>query len=111
MTLATGAADPDLAWAFLRHLASPEMDKLTSLCGGNGTRLSTWRDPEVLAMFPHYAVLEDAHRGARTLPPVAEYPAIAHALSEMTRRVLHDDDDVGAALATAVGAVDRILAG
>lgn len=109
MTMAAGTSNPDPAWKFLRHLATPEMDKETSMAGGNGTRLSTWNDPEVLAAFPYYSVLEDAHRGARTLPARADFPAIAHEISEMTRSVLHEEAPIDSALGDAVDRVNRIL--
>jgi multiple sugar transport system substrate-binding protein len=109
MAMAAGTKHPDLAWRFLRHLATPEMDLVTTLAGGNGTRLSTWNDPGVQQRFPHYAVLERAHEGARTLPAIAEFPAIATVVGEMTRSVLHDDRDVDAALADAAASVDTIL--
>src|SRR4029450_8223951 len=37
MTIAAGSRNPDQAWTFLRHLATPEMDAITAQEGGSGT--------------------------------------------------------------------------
>lgn len=82
--------DPELAWRFLHHLASPEMDRITSEEGATGTRLSTWRDPRVQAMAPYYEVLEDAHRSVESPPPWPEWPAVNGVLNRMVDDVLRE---------------------
>src|SRR5581483_1890889 len=49
-----GCPQPEAAYAFLQHLASPAMDRLTSLEGATGARLSTWRDPEIRRRSQYY---------------------------------------------------------
>jgi multiple sugar transport system substrate-binding protein len=78
--LAVGAGTPhaDTAYAFARHCATPAMDKVTTLTGGIGCRLSTWSDPEVNNMIPFYAELPRLYAGARTLPRSRQFPDLAH---------------------------------
>jgi multiple sugar transport system substrate-binding protein len=91
LAVAAGSPHPDVAYAFARHCCTPAMDKLTTLEGGIGCRLSTWRDPEVNALIPFYAELAHLHDGARTLPRSRELPVLIHII----------DDAVQTAIATA----------
>lgn len=97
------------AYRFIKHVMSPYMDKVTSMCGANGVRLSTWRDPEVLAKFPYYSLLEQVHRNTRTLPPIPEYPAINESLNRAIERVTHKRETPQASLAIAEREVEIIL--
>lgn len=83
MTMPVGGRDKEAAWRFMRHLATPEMDKATALAGGSGVRRSTWNDPEVRARFGYYAGIADVHRRARTLPAIPEYPALNDVIDRM----------------------------
>jgi multiple sugar transport system substrate-binding protein len=80
--------NPDLAYRFMRHLASPEMDRITSEEGGTGTRVSTWRDPGVQALAPYYEVIEAVHEHVQSPPQIIEYPAINLILSAMVDDVI-----------------------
>lgn len=80
--------DPQLAYRFMRHLASPEMDRITSEEGGTGTRLSTWRDRDVQALAPYYEVIEAVHEHVLSPPQIVEYPAINLILSRMVDGVI-----------------------
>jgi multiple sugar transport system substrate-binding protein len=83
--LGIGAGSPhaDIAWKFLKHCATAEMDKLVTLGGGIGCRKSTWRDMEVNAKIPFYRELERLHEDARELPRFAQWPRVAAALDEL----------------------------
>jgi multiple sugar transport system substrate-binding protein len=106
----SGSPQPDLAWQFLRATASPEMDKVTSLAGGTGTRLSTWRDPAIQAQFPYYAAIEEVHKNVESPPAIPEYPALNEVLSEMTKATLAGTLGVEPALREAAQACESILA-
>ena len=110
MTLPAGGTRQDAAWRFLRHLATPEMDKITAFAGGSGTRRSTWDDPEVRRTFGYYASIEEIHRQARTLPAIPEYPAINDVIDRMMARVIHGNGEIPALLAAAQQEVEEILA-
>ena len=47
LTLASGSRNPALARDFMRHVATPAMDRLATTEGAIGTRRSTWSDPVV----------------------------------------------------------------
>ncbi|WP_067935121.1 ABC transporter substrate-binding protein [Alicyclobacillus kakegawensis] len=89
LTIPSSARNPDASWQFIQHCMSPEMDKVTSMAGGNGTRLSTWRDSEVQAQYPYYKVIEDIHKEVRSTPSIPEYPLLADILNDMMVRALN----------------------
>jgi multiple sugar transport system substrate-binding protein len=88
LALASGSRRPDLAWAFMRHAASPAMDLLTTTEGAIGARRSTWADPTVNARIPYYAKLNELHGYARELPRHPRLATIAHRIDEMLSRAL-----------------------
>lgn len=89
MTVPAGSENADLAYEFVRHVASPENDKVTTMSGASGTRLSTWRDPEVLRANSFYSVAEEMNTNAvNTLPQIPEYVAFNDVISEMTEAVV-----------------------
>ena len=110
MTIPAGCRNPDAAWAFMLHLATPAMDKVTALAGGSGARLSTWNDAEVRRRFGYYETIEEVHRQARTLPAIPEYPAINEAIDRMMGRVVTGGEPVPGALRDASEETEQILA-
>jgi multiple sugar transport system substrate-binding protein len=110
MTIPAGSHRRDAAWAFMRHLASPEMDKVTALAGGSGVRRSTWHDPEVRRQFGYYAIVEEVHRRARTLPAIPEYPAINDVIDRMMAGAVTGGRPIPDALREASQETEQILA-
>ncbi len=88
LTLASGSRRPELAWAFMRHAASPPMDLLTTKEGAIGVRRSTWSDPDVNAQIPYYGKLDMLHGFARELPRHPRLADFAHAIDEMLSQAL-----------------------
>ncbi len=88
LAVAAGSPHPDIAYDFIRHCCSPEMDKLTTLEGGIGCRLSTWSDPEVNALIPFYSDLARLHEGTRTLPRSRQLPALVHIIDEAVQAAI-----------------------
>lgn len=86
---------------FLRHAALAASDRLVSLAGASGARLSTWSDPEVLAGFAPTALFAEAHRTSRTLPVVPELPALVDAISAAVDAAVNRGEPAGPALARA----------
>jgi multiple sugar transport system substrate-binding protein len=109
--ICSGSSQPDLAWQFLRETAGPAMDKVTSLSGGTGVRLSTWNDPQIRAQFQYYEELERVHQGCETMPAIPEYPAINAVLSHMTWDAVQGYKSVADALREAAEECATILAG
>jgi multiple sugar transport system substrate-binding protein len=79
------------AYAFLRHLARPEMDRLTTLEGGIGCRFTTWRDPEVNRAIPFYYRLAELHQSMRELPRSKDFPAVAHLIDQAVQQAIDTD--------------------
>lgn len=105
-----GCPRPDEAYRFMRHLATPAMDKITSLEGGNGTRLSTWRDPDVRRRFQYYEVIEEVHRHVMSPPRLPEYPAINDILDRMMAGLIAGRQEIAPALRQASEQVESLLA-
>jgi multiple sugar transport system substrate-binding protein len=105
----SGSRQPDTAYRFIKHCASAAMDKVTSLAGGNGTRLSTWRDPDMLRQFPYYRHIEEIHRNVRSPLAIPEYPAIDEVFNRMVDDCVNERQTVRHALAKAADKVRRIL--
>ncbi|MGI9254518.1 MAG: extracellular solute-binding protein, partial [Thermomicrobiales bacterium] len=78
LCVAAGSRHQETAYQFVRHCATAEMDKLTTLAGGIGCRMSTWEDPEVNALIPFYRQLSALHAGTRTLPRSRALPDLVH---------------------------------
>jgi multiple sugar transport system substrate-binding protein len=92
LAVAVGSPHPDVAYAFSRHCCTPAMDKLTTIEGGIGCRLSTWEDPQVNALIPFYAQLPRLHEGARTLPRSRQLPALVHIIDEAVQAAISGDE-------------------
>jgi multiple sugar transport system substrate-binding protein len=83
LSIASGSPHQEAAWRFLRHIMSPEMDKLTTTSGAIGCRISTWRDNEVNASIPFYHRIEELHAHAREIPQRADWPRIASVIDRL----------------------------
>jgi multiple sugar transport system substrate-binding protein len=92
LTVASGSPHPDVGYAFLRHCATPAMDKITTLAGGIGCRLSTWSDPEVNAANPLYAELPGLYAGTRTLPRSRDLPAFVLLIDDLVQEAIRTDE-------------------
>lgn len=97
------------AYQFLRFMASAAMDKITSLEGANGCRLSTWKDPEILQRFPFYATIEKVQQNVEITPRIPEYPKISEALNKAMAEALDGTKSSKEALDAAAIEVRKIL--
>lgn len=88
LTLASGSRNPELAWDFMRHIATPAMDRLTTIEGAIGARRSTWADPEINGRIPYYSKLEALHAYAKEMPRRADLSAFARVIDDVLRRAL-----------------------
>jgi len=92
LCIGSGSRHKETAYAFLRHCATAAMDKLTTLEGGIGCRLSTWSDPEVNAAIPFYHRLTELHRSTRALPRSRELPRLIHVIDQAVQRAILTDE-------------------
>lgn len=111
LTIPTGSRRKSEAWAFMRHVAGPAMDKVTAMAGGSGVRLSTWDDSDVRGRFGGYEVMAEVHRRARTLPAIPEYPAINDVLDRMMADAVMGRAPIPEALRRASEETEQIVAG
>lgn len=109
LCICAGSRQRDLAWDFLRHCATPAMDKLTTTEGGIGVRRSTWADAEVNRLLPFYHELAGLHEVARTLPRLPRLSDVAHAIDDMLAEALTTDASTPEVLARAQARVTAIV--
>ena len=91
LAIAAGSPHFETAWSFLQHVATPEMDKLTTMAGAIGCRRSTWSDAEVNRSIPFYSAMEDLHEQARELPRREDWPEIAAEIDSIVVDTLSTD--------------------
>jgi multiple sugar transport system substrate-binding protein len=94
LSIAAGSPHAETAWRFLRHVATPEMDRLTTLEGAIGCRRSTWNDEEVNRRIPFYRAMEVLHEQARELPRRRDWPEIAAEIDRLVIDTLATDRPV-----------------
>ena len=110
LSIPRGCRDPQLAWEFLRHVGSPEMDLVTAREGAIGCRLSTWRDPAIQGEYASYRLIEQTHEGVETMPAIPAYPQVHEVLNVEIDAVYTGAKSVEQALADAARRTDEILA-
>ncbi|KAA5546797.1 extracellular solute-binding protein [Adhaeribacter rhizoryzae] len=89
--IGSGNKHQAVIYDFLKFALQPAYDKLLTLEGGIGCRLSTWHDPEVNALIPYYHKLENLHQHARELPRRSDWAQIAAILDEVVLQVMNSD--------------------
>ncbi len=108
LCVAAGSQHPDLAWGFIRHCLSQEMDRKLTLNGAVGCRRSTWSDPQVNGAIPFFRDLPGLHTHARTLPMDTRMPGLVRVVEQAVVRTLDTDDDVATILAEAQRDAERV---
>ena len=111
LAIPAGSHEPELAYQFIKHCAGSEMDRLTSLAGGCGARLSTWRDQEVQRLYPCYRVIESVHENTRSPMPVAQGAQVIEALNTAVDDAINLRKPVSEALHEAARKVENLFAG
>ncbi|MBL0373310.1 extracellular solute-binding protein [Rhizobium sp. KVB221] len=89
--IGAGSSEPELAYEFLRHAASAELDRITALEGGIGARRSTWSDSQVLAEIPFYGAMEAIYRTARMPPSGPGFAALGPIINTLMNRAAGTD--------------------
>ena len=94
--IAEGSDNKDLAYRFIRHCVSKSMDRVLTLEGGNGSRLSTWQDEQLNKLIPFYSGLEALQNEACDMPRHPEWTKLATIIDDMMREVIATDRSVTA---------------
>ncbi len=101
LAMGHGSRHKELAWQFLRFVASPERDLGITRHGAVGVRLSTWRNPELQARIPVYREVEDISLGARQLPSGPAMASFAAVIDNVITRGLTTSEPSAAILEAA----------
>jgi multiple sugar transport system substrate-binding protein len=110
LSLAVGSHQKELAWSFMRHIATAPMDRLTTLEGAIGVRRSTWADPEINRLIPFFHKLEDLHAHARELPAHPRLADISHVIDDLLAQATGTSLPLDSLLQEAQGRLERIVA-
>ena len=103
----SGSCHREVAWNFIRHATSAQMDKLLTLEGGIGCRKSTWRDGEVNAVIPFYQCLQNLHEGARELPRLSNWSQLAAVIDRMVMDAIDSQEPTAAIIERAQRLADE----
>ena len=109
IALASGSRQKDLAWAFLRHVATAPMDKLTTLEGAIGVRRCTWRDEEDNRLIPFYHKLDGLHEHARELPLHPRLADVSRVIDALLARALDTEESSRLLLDEAQARLEAII--
>ena len=90
-TIGSGSQHKQIAYDFIRFAVSEKNDKLLTLEGGIGCRISTWKDEEVNQIIPYYHQLEQLHKGAQSLPQKNNWSDIAAIIDQMVLDAIHSE--------------------
>ena len=107
LAMGKGSRHKELAWQFLRFVASPERDLGITRHGTVGVRLSTWRNPDLQVRIPVYRELEAISLGARQLPTGPGMAAFAAIIDEVVTRALASSEPSAAILESAQREIDN----
>jgi len=107
-TIGSGSRHKQTAYDFIRFAVSRCSDKLLTLEGGIGCRISTWRDDGINAIIPYYHKLEQLHQNARTLPQKKDWSQIARVIDEVVLRAINTDIAIDRLLLEGQQKINRI---
>lgn len=107
--VAAGSPHAAVAQEFLVHCASRANDKLLTLTGGIGCRRSTWHDPDVSRIIPFYPALERIHEGARELPRLPGWAALAGVIDRLVVAATSSNESIALLAARAQREADALI--
>ena len=90
----SGSRLKEQAYDFVKYAVNAKNDKLLTLEGGIGCRLSTWQDPEVNSIIPYYHKLEQLHQHAKALPQKSNWSQIAASIDEAVLQAVNTNRPV-----------------
>ena len=98
-TVGSGSKHKKIAYDFIRYATNKNNDKLLTMEGGIGCRISTWNDEEINTLIPYYNKLEQLHQNARPLPQKTNWAQIAAIIDEVVLQAINTDAPVKQLLA------------
>ncbi len=109
LSILSGSTHPEIAWRFLRHCASAEMDRLLTFEGGIGCRKSTWMDEEVNRSIPFYRGMEELHANAREMPRSEDWPEVARIIDRMVLAAIDTSEPAQSIVIRAQSEVNQLI--
>ncbi|MGA8090358.1 MAG: extracellular solute-binding protein [Terracidiphilus sp.] len=106
LAMGRGSRHKELAWQFLRFVSTPERDLGITRHGAVGTRLSTWRNPQLQSRIPVYREIESISLGARQLPSGPAMASFAAIIDDVISRALTTSEPSAAILESAQREID-----
>lgn len=107
-TIGKGSQNKAVAYDFLRYITNVANDKLLTLEGGIGCRISTWNDVEINRVIPYYHKLETLHVVAKMLPQRKNWAKIATIIDHMVLAAINTNEASEAILANAQQQINSI---
>lgn len=90
-TIGSGSKHKDTAYDFIHFAVTQENDKLLTLEGGIGCRISTWKDEEINKTIPYYHKLEMLHKSAKSLPQKSNWAQIASIIDKAVLKAINSE--------------------
>ena len=106
LAMGKGSRSKELAWQFLRYIASSERDLGITRHGTVGVRLSTWRNPALQARIPVYREVEAISLSARQLPTGPGMASFAAIIDHVISRALTTNEASAVILESAQREID-----
>lgn len=98
------------SYKLIKWLTSKERDKEAAFAGAIGCRMSTFRDPEILAKFPFYADIEKTlASGYNSVPRIPEYARITDIIGVACSQAIAGEVSVKEALDDASKQVEAVM--
>ncbi|WP_448699529.1 extracellular solute-binding protein [Mucilaginibacter sp. AW1-3] len=107
-TIGSGSRHKQTAYDFIRFAINQQNDKLLTLEGGIGCRISTWVDAGVNSIIPYYHKLEQLHQNARSLPQKSNWAQIAKIIDEVVLLAINSNTPVEQLLANGQLKISRL---
>lgn len=105
--LSKSAKNPGAAYEFMSWLSL--QDKEFANLGGIPTRESTYTNPEMIAKFPHFEVINFSMPFAKSLPVLPEWAEISNTVGQVAQKVILGQLEPAAAAADAQKQLDKLM--
>jgi len=107
-TIGSGSTKKKNAYDFIRYAVNAANDKLLTIEGGTGCRLSTWKDEEINKIVPYYHRLEKLHENAKELPRRNDWSKIASVIDEIVLETINSNKPVEQIIKVGQQKLDRL---
>lgn len=108
-TIGKGSKHKELSYEFIKFAINKRNDKLLTMEGGIGCRISTWHDEEVNQLVPFYHKLESLHQHARELPAIPQWPRIAEIIDSIMIKTIDTDIPISKILQEGQNQINKIF--